>query len=275
MGSRRTHEEAAVAAARAAYVAGFAASSNLAARQRYGVPTTGTSAHSFTLLHDSERDAFRAQVDSLGEGTTLLVDTYDVAEAVRTAVEVTGPGLGAVRIDSGDLGVLAQDVRKQLDSLGATGTKIVVTSDLDEFAIAALAVAPVDGYGVGTQLVVGSGHPTSGFVYKLVSRAADTGGMVSVAKRSTDKASVGGRKYALRRRSPDGVAQAEVVGIGAPPVDDGDDRALLVPLVRAGQVVGREPLEAARERHLASRAELPVAIHQMSRGEPVIPTVHV
>ncbi|MEP9364086.1 nicotinate phosphoribosyltransferase [Nocardioides sp. CN2-186] len=275
MGSRRTHEEAAVAAARAAYVAGFTASSNLAARQRYGVPTTGTSAHSFTLLHDTEAEAFRAQVDALGVGTTLLVDTYDIAAAVRLAVEVAGPGLGAVRIDSGDLGVLAQQVREQLDSLGATGTRVIVTSDLDEFAIAALAAAPVDGYGVGTQLVTGSGHPTCGFVYKLVARESESGEMISVAKRSVDKESAGGRKYALRRRSAAGVAEAEVIGVGSPPVDDGDDRPLLVPLVRDGEVVGRESLEAARDRHAAARAELPVEIQQMSRGEPVIPTVTV
>jgi len=273
MGSRRTHEEAAVAAARAAYVAGFTTTSNLAARHRYGVPTTGTSAHSFTLLHDSEEDAFRAQVTSLGAGTTLLVDTYDIAEAVRLAVEVAGPGLGAVRIDSGDLGSLAEQVRAQLDSLGATGTRILVTSDLDEYAIAALAAAPVDGYGVGTQLVTGSGHPTSGFVYKLVARAGDDGVLRSVAKKSVDKISVGGRKYALRRRGPDGVAEAEVIGIGHQAVDDGDDRDLLVPLMRAGEVVGREPLEAARERHATTRAELPPAAQQMSRGEPVIPTI--
>ncbi len=276
MGSRRTHEEAAVAAARAAYVAGFATTSNLAARQRYGVPSAGTSAHSFTLLHDSEADAFRAQVTSLGTGTTLLVDTYDVAEAVALAVEVAGTGLGAVRLDSGDLGALAHEVRAQLDGLGATGTRIIVTSDLDEHAIAALASAPVDAYGVGTELVTGSGHPTSGFVYKLVARADGDGGeMVSVAKRSVDKTSVGGRKYALRRRAPSGVAQAEVVGVGTPPADDGDDRALLVPLVRDGEVVGRETLDDARARHLAARAELPPAAQQMSRGEPVIPTLHV
>lgn len=274
MGSRRTHEDAAVASARAAYVAGFAASSNLAARQRYGVPTTGTSAHSFTLLHDTEADAFRAQVASLGSATTLLVDTYDVAAAVKEAVAVAGPELGAVRLDSGDLAVLAGEVRAQLDSLGATSTRIIVTSDLDEYAIAALAAAPVDGYGVGTELVTGSGHPTCGFVYKLVARADDTGQMVSVAKRSVDKASVGGRKYALRRLTAAGVAEAEVIGIGRRPDDDGDDRALLVPLVRDGEVVGRESLEAARSRHVASRSELPVAIQQMSRGEPVIPTVH-
>ncbi|MGY2702289.1 nicotinate phosphoribosyltransferase [Nocardioides sp. HB32] len=275
MGSRRTHEEAAVAAARAAYVAGFATSSNLAARQRYGVPTAGTSAHSFTLLHDSETDAFRAQVASLGAGTTLLVDTYDVEEAIRAGVEIAGPGLGAVRLDSGDLAVQAVQVRALLDSLGATSTRIIVTSDLDEFAIAALAAAPVDGYGVGTQLVTGSGHPTCGFVYKLVARASDSGEMVSVAKRSVDKVSVGGRKYALRRRSADGVAEAEVIGVGRAPTDDGDDRSLLVPLVRSGEIVGRESLDDARARHLAARAELPVAAQQMSRGEPVIPTVTV
>ncbi|HNJ79125.1 MAG TPA: nicotinate phosphoribosyltransferase, partial [Marmoricola sp.] len=214
MGSRRTHEEAAVAAARAAYITGFAASSNLAARKRFGVPTTGTSAHSFTLLHDSEADAFRAQVTSLGAGTTLLVDTYDIAEAVRLGIEIAGPQLGAVRIDSGDLGVLAVRVRDQLDALGATSTRIIVTSDLDEFAIAALASAPVDGYGVGTQLVTGSGHPTSGFVYKLVARAGADGELVEVAKKSKDKISIGGRKFALRRRNPEGTATAEVIGIG-------------------------------------------------------------
>jgi len=272
MGSRRTHEESAVACARAAYVAGFATTSNLAARHRYGVPSAGTSAHSFTLLHDTEADAFRAQVTSLGTATTLLVDTYDIREAVALGVEIAGTDLGAVRIDSGDLGVLAREVRAQLDTLGATATRIVVTSDLDEFAIAALANAPVDAYGVGTQLVIGSGHPTCGFVYKLVAREGDHGEMVAVAKKSTDKISIGGRKYALRRRSARGVAEAELIGIGEPPVDDGDDRPLLVPLVRAGEIVGRESLEDARARHQSSRAELPPEAQQMSKGEPVIPT---
>lgn len=283
MGSRRTHEEAAVAAARAAYVAGFEATSNLAARARYGVPSTGTSAHAFTLLHDTERDAFTAQVASLGTGTTLLVDTYDIAEAVAAAVEVAGTGLGAVRIDSGDLGVLAHDVRAQLDALGARDTKIIVTSDLDEFAIASLAAAPVDGYGVGTQLVTGSGAPTCGFVYKLVAREGADGAMASVAKKSPDKASIGGRKYALRRRSPNGTAEAEVIGIGTPLLDDpstgsgrrGDDRALLVPLVRGGEIVGRECLDAARDRHRDALAELPIAVQSMMKGEPVIPTLFV
>lgn len=272
MGSRRTHEEAAVAAARAAYVVGFDATSNLAARARYGVPSTGTSAHAFTLLHDTEREAFTAQVASLGTGTTLLVDTYDIAEAVGLAIEVAGPELGAVRIDSGDLGVLARDVRAQLDALGATGTRIIVTSDLDEHAIAALAAAPVDGYGVGTQLVTGSGHPAVGLVYKLVARENAAGELESVAKRSADKVSVGGRKFALRRRRA-GVAEAEVIGVGEPPPGDADDRPLLVPLVITGEVVGREPLAEARARHARVLAELPVAARSMSRGEPVVPTV--
>jgi nicotinate phosphoribosyltransferase len=194
---------------------------------------------------------------------------------VALGIEIAGPDLGAVRIDSGDLGVLAGEVRAQLDSLGATKTRIVVTSDLDEFAIAALANAPVDAYGVGTQLVTGSGHPTCGFVYKLVAREGDDGDLVSVAKRSTDKISIGGRKYALRRRTADGVAEAEVVGIGVPPANDGDDRALLVPLVDHGEIVGREALADSRARHLAARRELPQAAQQMSRGEPVIPTIHL
>ena len=278
MGSRRTHEWAAVGAARAAYITGFAATSNVQAGLDYAVPTTGTAAHSFTLLHDSEREAFVAQVDSLGVGTTLLVDTYDVREAVKTAVEVAGPSLGAVRLDSGDLGALARQVRRQLDDLGATRTRIIVTSDLDEYAIAGLAAAPVDGYGVGTSLVTGSGHPTCGFVYKLVARAdsLDAGAELRpVAKKSTDKISIGGRKWALRRRDPSGTAQVEVLGIGEPPTDDGDDRPLLRPLVRGGEVVGREPLDVARQRHTDAVAELPLDARKLSRGEPAIPTEYL
>jgi nicotinate phosphoribosyltransferase len=277
MGSRRTHEDAAVASARAAYVAGFATTSNLEAGRRWGVPTAGTAAHAFTLLHDDERSAFTAQIASLGRGTTLLVDTYDVAQAVETAVELAGPELGAVRLDSGDLVEQAHVVRAQLDRLGAKDTRIVVTSDLDEYAIAALAAAPVDLYGVGTSLVTGSGAPTAGMVYKLGAREGADGSMVSVAKRSKDKLSVGGRKYALRRRSASGAAQAEVIGIGEPPNDDGDDRSLLVPLMSGGGVVdtGLLDLSAARERHAASRAELPPAAHRLQRGEPAIPTEYL
>jgi nicotinate phosphoribosyltransferase len=278
MGARRTHELAAVAAARAAYVGGFATTSDLAAGFRYNIPTVGTSAHAFTLLHDSERDAFVAQVDSLGSDTTLLVDTFNVAEAVRTAVEVAGTELGAVRIDSGDLLLLAHRVRQQLDDLGAKGTKIVVTSDLDEYAIASLAAAPVDAYGVGTRLVTGSGHPTCSMVYKLVARAesdAPDAPLMPVAKKSMGaKTSIGGRKWAARRLDADGVAEAEVIGSG--PVPEAlADRGLLVELVRGGEVVAREPLDAARDRHAEARAGLPLSATQLSQGDPVLPTEYL
>jgi nicotinate phosphoribosyltransferase len=275
MGSRRTHEEAAVAAARAAYLAGFSGSSNLAAEQRHGVPTMGTSAHAFTLLHASasgtdEKAAFAAQVDALGVGTTLLVDTYDIATGVANAVAVAGPELGAVRIDSGELGVLVRQVRDQLDGLGATGTKIVVSSDLDEFAIAALRAEPVDSYGVGTSVVTGSGAPTAGMVYKLV----EVDG-IPVAKRSSHKESHGGGKQALRLAKPSGTVVEEVVHPAgrAPSVPEGlMARELAVPMVRGGDPVADFSLEAARARVAAGLVSLPWDGLKLSGGEPAIPT---
>jgi len=271
MGSRRTHEAAAVAAARAAYLCGFSSTSNLMAGHEYGIPTAGTAAHAFTLLHDSEAQAFRAQIASLGTDTTLLVDTYDVAEAVRTAVELAGPSLGAVRLDSGDLGQVAHEVREQLDALGAHKTRIIVTSDLDEYAIAALASAPVDGYGVGTSLVTGSGSPTAALVYKLVAREDDEGIMRPVAKKSVGKPSRGGRKEAFRELDAEGTAVAEVVTVsGERP---SNVRPLQVPLIREGEIVGREKLDAGRTRHREAVAELPSNAYQLSRGYAAIPTV--
>ncbi len=276
MGSRRTHERAAVAAARAAYIAGFAATSNLRARMSYGVPSTGTSAHAFTLVHDNERHAFSSQLEALGNGTTLLVDTYDVPRAVRTAVSLAGPDLGAVRIDSGDLPVLAREVRVLLDSLGAEKTRILLTGDLDEYSIAALGAAPVDGYGVGTSLVTGSGAPTAALVYKLVARGSSADAapdsLVPVAKHSVGKPSQGGRKWAVRHRDSHGVAVSEQVSL-TPPSPGPHDRELLVPLVVNGSVTGREELAAARSRHQAVLAELPGYALQLSRGYPAIPTV--
>ncbi|MCV2491576.1 nicotinate phosphoribosyltransferase [Geodermatophilus sp. YIM 151500] len=270
MGSRRTHEEAAVAAARAAHLAGFEATSNLEAGRRYGIPTRGTSAHAFTLLHEDEESAFRAQVAALGTGTTLLVDTFDVEEGIRTAVRVAGPGLGAIRLDSGDLPTLATRARQLLDELGARRTRVMVTSDLDEYAIAALAAAPVDGYGVGTSLVTGSGAPTAGMVYKLVERDG-----VPVAKRSEGKHSVGGYKRAVRRHDG-GTATAEVVS-SEPIAARAGDRELVVPLVKAGEVVDpadpAEVLVRARAHHETVRAALPQEAWALSRGEPALETV--
>lgn len=268
MGSRRTHEQSAVAAARAAYLAGFASTSNLEAARRYGIPTAGTAAHAFTLLHDDERAAFAAQVDALGAGTTLLVDTYDITQGIRTAVEVAGPDLGAIRIDSGDLGVLADHARSQLDALGATGTRIVVSSDLDEFAIAALGANPVDAYGAGTSVVVGSGAPTAGMVYKLV----EVDGR-PVAKRSASKESHGGRKTALRAHKPSGTAIEEIVRSGAPVEPGEGEVALQRPLVRAGlPVEGLPTLAESREHLRAATVTLPWDGMKLSRGEPAIAT---
>ena len=274
MGSRRTHEEAAVASARAAYIAGFAATSNLAAGQRWGIPTTGTAAHAFTLVHDDERTAFAAQVKTLGTGTTLLVDTYDVERGIRTAVDVAGPELGAIRLDSGDLPSEARRARALLDELGATSTRIIVTSDLDEHAIAALAAAPVDGYGVGTSLVTGSGVPTAGFVYKLVSREDDDGRQVPVEKRSVAKGSTGGHKWAARAVA-DGVATAEHVYVGAHPAARDDERPLHATYVRDGELLELPSLAEAREHCRRSRAELPDEAMKLSAGDPALDVSHI
>jgi nicotinate phosphoribosyltransferase len=277
MGSRRATERGAVAAARAAFIAGFTATSNLEAGRTWGVPTMGTAAHSFTLLHDSEEDAFRAQVAALGSGTTLLVDTYDVTAAVNLAVKVAGTALGSVRIDSGDLPGQVAAVRKQLDALGATGTTITVTSDLDEFAIAALRAAPVDSYGVGTSVVTGSGSPTAGMVYKLVARQGTDGAWVSVAKQSAAKLSIGGRKFPARIRNSAGIATAEAIQVGVCETPDGG-RPLLVPLMTAGvpdeRYRGPKGTVLAREHRAATIAELPPEAFRLARGEPVIPTVY-
>jgi len=268
MGSRRTHEEAAVAAARAAYLAGFAATSNLAAGLQHGVPTAGTAAHAFTLLHDREADAFRSQIEALGLGTTLLVDTYDIAAGIATAIEVAGPQLDAIRIDSGDLGVLAQQARTLLDELGATSTRIVLSGDLDEFGLAALAGAPVDAYGVGTSVVTGSGAPTAGFVYKLV----EVDGR-SVAKRSEDKVTHGGRKTAVRRHRSTGTAVQEVLrSQGSPEARDGD-RPLQVAFLKGGELVADvDTLEQSRAHLKRVLTTVPWEGLKLSRGEPAIPT---
>jgi nicotinate phosphoribosyltransferase len=270
MGSRRTHEAAAVAAARAAYLAGFAATSNLEAERRHGIPSTGTAAHAFVLLHDDELGAFKSQVAALGPDTTLLVDTYDIRRGIELAIEAAGTGLGAVRIDSGDLGVLARQARDQLDALGATNTKIVLSGDLDEYAIAALRAEPVDSYGVGTSVVTGSGASTAGMVYKLV----EVDGR-PVAKRSAAKESRGGRKSAMRRHKPTGTAIEEVVyPVTAPPEAGPHDRVVPVPLMRGGERVADLPtLEQSREHLRAALVSVPWEGLKLSRGEPALPTV--
>jgi nicotinate phosphoribosyltransferase len=263
MGSRRTDPSAAVAAARAAYVGGLASTSNLEAGRRYGIPTAGTAAHAFVLLFAEEREAFDAQVATLGGDTTLLVDTYDTAEAIRRAVESAGPGLGAIRIDSGDLGEEALKARELLDSLGAGGTRIVLTGDLGAEEIERLSTTPVDAFGAGTSVVTGGGHPTCGFIYKLV----ETEGR-PVEKRSPGKETVGGRKWAWR------VEDGSVDLVAVTP-DAGDGRALQETVVEAGVRVVRAGASEARRRHAESRAALgDERALSLRRGvEPPVPPV--
>jgi nicotinate phosphoribosyltransferase len=277
MGSRRANESAAVAAARAAFIGGFGATSNLEAGRSWGIPTMGTAAHAFTLLHGSEEEAFRAQVAAMGTGTTLLVDTYDVHAAVALAVKVAGPELGAVRIDSGDLPVLVREVRNQLDSLGATSTTITVTNDLDEYTIAALRAAPVNSYGVGTSVVTGSGFPAANMVYKLVARKDPAGEWVAVAKKSASKASVGGAKTPVRSLER-GIAFAETIYLGDVPEPSTAERPLTVSLMNDGianeQFLGAAGTAAARATRERAVDELPADALRLSNGEPAIPTVY-
>jgi len=271
MGGRRTHEDAAVAAARAAYLAGFSATSNLAAGRRYAIPTTGTAAHAFTLLHDDEKAAFASQVAALGKQTTLLVDTYDISQGIRNAIEVAGPDLRAIRIDSGDLSVLAVQSRQLLDSLGATETQIVVSGDLDEYAIAALAAEPVDSYGAGTAVVTGSGAPTAGLVYKLV----EVDGR-PVVKRSENKATVGGRKTAVRRHKPTGTATEEIVVSQGVPDWQAGDRLLARDFILSGEPVPDLPtLEEGRQRLRDALISVPWEGLKLSAGDPAIPVTVV
>ena len=280
MGSRRTHELAAVTASRAAYLAGFTSTSNLEAVHRYGIPGSGTAAHAWTLLHinedgtPNEEAAFRSQVATHGTDTTLLVDTYDITQGVKTAIEVGGTELGAVRIDSGDLGVMTRKVRQQLDDLGAHNTRIIVSSDLDEYAIAGLRGDPVDGFGVGTSVVTGSGAPTASMVYKLVEVNGHP-----VAKRSRNKQSAGGTKRAIRTHRATGTAVEEIVyPFDAPLPEIGHLTAteLTVPLMRDGKVTPNQPsLEESRQYLAKQLVTLPWEGLALSKDEPVIQTRYV
>ncbi|MCQ9343287.1 nicotinate phosphoribosyltransferase [Corynebacterium kozikiae] len=277
MGSRRTHERAAVTAARAAYLAGFVGTSNLEAAHRYGIPSSGTAAHAWTLLHvnedgsPNEAAAFRSQVETLGTDTTLLVDTYDISKGVQTAIEVAGPELGAVRIDSGDLGVMTTRVRQELDELGAYNTRIVVSSDLDEYAIAGLRANPVDSFGVGTSVVTGSGQPTAGMVYKLVEVDGHP-----VAKRSRNKGMMGGTKRAVRTHRQSGTAVEELVfpfHHEVPQVGSLNSYELTVPLMRDGKIVEGQPTLEESRAYLASQlVTLPWEGLALSKDEPVLHT---
>ena len=279
MGSRRTGESSAVAAARAAYIAGFSATSNLEAGRSYGIPTMGTASHAFTLLHETEQLAFAAQLEAFGENTTFLVDTYNIETGIQNAITVAGTQLGGIRIDSGDLPTEVAKARALLDNMGARNTKITVTNDLDEFAIAALAAAPVDNYGVGTSVVTGSTVPAAGFVYKMVAYQNDGGQWLAVSKQSAKKTNLGGKKHAVRVHDENQMAVAEQISSLAPSQKTSSNRELLVPLLLSGQiqegVTGKVGVEVARLHHNNSKKALPASALRLTKGEPAIPTKFV
>lgn len=272
-GSRRTHQEAAVDAALAAYIAGIDLTSNLEAGRRFGLPTAGTTMHAFTLAHRDEAAAFAAQVDAFGTATTFLVDTYDTADGIRRAVEAAGPSIGAVRLDSGDLVEETHRARALLDELGAPNCKIVVSGDLDEFRLAELADAPVDRYLLGTRLVTGSGAPTAELVYKLVAIAEGPGPdapVRPVAKTSPGKGHRGGRKVATRVLDADGRAVEERLVIEGDVVEpltaDHHERGLQTTWMRGGEPLRPFAADAARAHHLTVRQELPPAALSLDPG---------
>ena len=271
--ARRDHgTEAAMQAARAAWVGGAAGTSLVLAGLRDGLPLSGTMAHAFVMAHDDEKDAFRHYARCFPDGATLLVDTYDTVEGARRAVEVAhelapeGIAIHAVRLDSGDLDELSRAVRAVLDDGGLPGVQILASGDLDEHRIAELvrAGAPVDAFGVGTQLGTSADAPSLGAVYKLVE---DEGG--PRMKLSEGKQTLPGRKQVWRSGATDVLGLADETGH--------DGRPLCVQVMEGGEDTGANgDLTAARERCRAALAELPpadralLAAGETDRGRAVV-----
>lgn len=269
LGARRVNEDAAVNAARAAYIGGFNGTSNVLAAKKYGVPVFGTSAHAFTLANETEKEAFAAQVKALGIGTTLLVDTYDIPQGIRNAVEIAGPGLGAIRLDSGDPMVEIPAARVLLDELGAMKTRIIFSGDLDYEVVTRIADAglPCDGFGIGSSVVTGDGFPNCGFVFKLVSMEYADGLMHPVAKKASGKGSVGGRKTIYRNFGEDLKIIEEHIFTYTP---EKNEVKGMVPVqqmfIENGKVVNMPTISGARLQHAFS-------IPSMSKG-PVEVVIH-
>jgi nicotinate phosphoribosyltransferase len=258
-GLRRAHGgEAGLKAARASYLAGFDATSNVLAGQRFGIPIAGTMAHSFVECFTDEMAAFEAYTRSYPDGATLLIDTYDTVEGARRAIRVAldlaarGGRLGGVRLDSGNLLALSLQVRNLLDQAGLTAVTIFASGNLDEHEIARLleAGAPIDGFGVGSRLVVAADAPYIDLVYKL---AAFDGR--PVLKLSAGKATLPGAKQ-VWRRIEDGFFAGDEVTL----LDEGE-RDGAVPLLESvmgdGVRVSDASLEEARGRAATQRAALP------------------
>jgi nicotinate phosphoribosyltransferase len=271
LGSRRTSEDSAVYAARAAYIAGFSGTSNLEAGIRWPeIPIYGTSAHAFTLAHPTELEAFTAQVKALGAGTTLLVDTYDIPEGIANAVEAAGTKLGAIRIDSGDPFVEVPRARKQLDELGAVNTKIVLSGDMNRETITNIVAADlaVDSFGVGTDVVTGGGYPSCSFVYKLVAiQMNDDKHLTPVAKKASGKASYGGRKTAYREYDENWKVVAEHILTDDAQVNTSNFTALQEPYIVNGNIVKISTVTEARALHAENMDSIPTNDVQVKMNE--------
>jgi nicotinate phosphoribosyltransferase len=260
-GTRRAHTpEAGTLGARAAWLGGCAGTSNTLAGFRYGIPVMGTAAHSWVMSFPCEKDAFRKLQRVLGPSTVHLIDTYDTLEGARRAAALGGPMWG-VRLDSGDFDALSRQVRAILDESGHPGAKIMISGNLDEYRIRDLVAsgAPIDSFGVGTQLATSGDAPTMGAIYKMVE--LDISGIKRfTAKYSEDKTSFPGAKQIFRDVARDVVARSGECGKG---------EALLRPILLGGRLI--EPLPAlvqARERAAQSLANLPPALRQLEVAEP-------
>jgi len=269
-GSRRAHgPEAAELAARAAYVGGCSGSSNVEAGSALGIPVLGTYAHSWIMAFEDEDEAFRAYQEVFPEATTHLVDTYDSEAAVRRLV-ASGAPIQAVRLDSGELVSLSKSVRSILDEGGFKEAKIVVSSDLDEYAIAEMlaAGAPVDLFGVGTRLVTSYDCPALGGVYKLVEQESEEGAPLYRMKRSASKRSLPGAKQ-VWRLSEAGRAQEDIIGLAAeagPPQGE----PLLERVMANGKRLRPAPsLETIRARARVRIAELAPETRRITEPEPL------
>ena len=255
---RRDHgTDAAMKAARAAAIAGSSGTSNLAAAMRYGLVPVGTMAHSYVMSFLHEEDAFRAFMEDFPGNAVVLVDTYDTVEGVRRAIAAarsTGVPLAGIRLDSGDLLDLSHRARALLDEAGMTGARIVASGDLEEGRIAALAAAgaPIDLFGVGTDLGTSRDSPVVNGVYKLVAHEVD-GHWRDVRKRSPEKATVPGAKQVFREFAG-GEMRGDVI---ARAEEELPGRPLLEPFVRGGRLVREDTIDQMRERAHAELLALP------------------
>jgi nicotinate phosphoribosyltransferase len=266
-GLRRSHgAEAGLLAARACYLAGFDSTATVAAGRAFGIPVTGTMAHSFVQAHDDEAAAFRDFARVHPRGLTLLIDTYDTLRAARRVVDLCRAGLevDAVRLDSGNLGGLAREVRAILDAGGCSAVRIVASGSLDEHAIERLVAsgAPIDAFGVGTRLDVSADAPYLDCVYKLQEYAGRPR-----RKRSTGKATLPGRKQVFRVCDADGRLRADTIGLVGEPLPG---RPLLVPAMRAGRRLLRTTLEESRVHARREIGSLADACRRLRDPEPVV-----